>query len=629
MGTRGTGGNLPPDDFDDFRAVDFVFEGETQDWSAWYIDDLGDRIGLQLGDWPSLSSALAGRTPEEVLPLQVSEFAQTWAGWVIDTDHGSVGSPQQAYSVQSDGQRVQVYTLSGQFVSEFSSQDSVIHDIAVLGDQILYGTADDRVGAIGIDGVQNWQISVEDSLPVRHISAVEGISVHGKDYVIVASHGTDSLSVLDQSQRDITISDHIVDNADTRIAGVSYLNAFYARDKAYVFAAGEDAGYSLFQLTSEGRLVLVQSSGDDDAFQYRRTFQWSTFATNDAVHSVSRQYQDSQFYVSSFEFSDVRTIPEPHVDYGTDVTLFSGSNDRDVFVLGDDQHVEILGFDPHHDVIDLSAWSDFGHIGQLQFSTAGDDLIAEFQSRKITLSGMGEHTLAGTELGWFQRVDHYSASLNDRQEASVDPNQLSLLPETVLAMPVDIPNMPEIAVDYAVYSQQPDVTPAAFDIGRASNTAQAAQGGQSVSVMAGTYLDDAIISGRHGDIILGHSGSDFIRGNGGNDSLIGGSGDDQLFGGLGDDIVNGGRGNDLMYGGHGADQFVFSYLDGAQHDRVMDFDPAQDRVVLQAPQGQIYDFEDILVTSTETGMWLDLFGFGVELVNVSAEELSPDNVFFV
>ncbi len=103
-------------------------------------------------------------------------------------------------------------------------------------------------------------------------------------------------------------------------------------------------------------------------------------------------------------------------------------------------------------------------------------------------------------------------------------------------------------------------------------------------------------------------GDDLLRGRGGNDYLMGNEGDDTIFGDTGDDILigggarngsgdilRGGAGNDIVYGnyysadydsisllsgGDGSDTFVFFPVGTFTRDRVMDFEPSEDRIAL-------------------------------------------------
>ncbi|MCW7541648.1 hypothetical protein OOT46_28005 [Aquabacterium sp. A7-Y] len=87
----------------------------------------------------------------------------------------------------------------------------------------------------------------------------------------------------------------------------------------------------------------------------------------------------------------------------------------------------------------------------------------------------------------------------------------------------------------------------------------------------GNNLANLITGNRWNNVLFGLDGHDTLRGDSGDDVLSGGTGNDQLRGEAGDD---------LLHGGAGRDRFVFGAPDGGRGDEVLDFDPAQDTLVL-------------------------------------------------
>ncbi len=84
------------------------------------------------------------------------------------------------------------------------------------------------------------------------------------------------------------------------------------------------------------------------------------------------------------------------------------------------------------------------------------------------------------------------------------------------------------------------------------------------------------------DSLTGNELTNAIDGGAGNDTLTGGGGNDSLTGGAGNDTLIGGVGNDTLTGGTGADRFRF-LLTTEGNDRVIDFDPANDRLEVSGP----------------------------------------------
>ncbi len=87
------------------------------------------------------------------------------------------------------------------------------------------------------------------------------------------------------------------------------------------------------------------------------------------------------------------------------------------------------------------------------------------------------------------------------------------------------------------------------------------------------------LSGTGGeDLLLGGNGGDVLQGLGGHDRLFGQNGVDSLFGGDGNDTLGGGNGDDILAGGDGSDGFFFAR--GGGKDTILDFDVANDRILL-------------------------------------------------
>jgi serralysin len=106
--------------------------------------------------------------------------------------------------------------------------------------------------------------------------------------------------------------------------------------------------------------------------------------------------------------------------------------------------------------------------------------------------------------------------------------------------------------------------------------------------------------------------------------LVGSAGADRLDGRGGNDVIEGRGGNDTLVGGSGADLFVFRRGDG--FDRIEDFSPGQDKLVLT---GFDSGAEAILAAAVTDwrGVTLDLGGGdGVLLAGLTAARLSASDL---
>lgn len=99
-------------------------------------------------------------------------------------------------------------------------------------------------------------------------------------------------------------------------------------------------------------------------------------------------------------------------------------------------------------------------------------------------------------------------------------------------------------------------------------------------VYAGTRVAETVTGGLFADRIATQAGDDSLAGAEGDDRLFGGADRDALSGGAGNDRLDGGTGRDALTGGRGADSFVFAADPAGSPDRILDFAPGQDRILL-------------------------------------------------
>ncbi|TAF55700.1 MAG: ExeM/NucH family extracellular endonuclease [Oscillatoriales cyanobacterium] len=130
--------------------------------------------------------------------------------------------------------------------------------------------------------------------------------------------------------------------------------------------------------------------------------------------------------------------------------------------------------------------------------------------------------------------------------------------------PTDFPRMP-------ASTTTTETTPNDDTVTRDRNDTRA-------DIIAALPGNDWINTGGSDDLIFGNRGDDTLLGEAGNDRLFGGQEDDILDGGEGDDWIAGDRGADTLTGGAGSDTFIFRTGDGS--DRLTDFTPGQDKLIV-------------------------------------------------
>ena len=89
------------------------------------------------------------------------------------------------------------------------------------------------------------------------------VSFQGQSYVMLASAGTGSLTVptLDSSEI-LSPVDQVTDSLNTRFQGAQILETFTHQGDAYVIAAGQDNGLSLFRFLGDGQRVHLDTIAD-------------------------------------------------------------------------------------------------------------------------------------------------------------------------------------------------------------------------------------------------------------------------------------------------------------------------------------------------------------------------------
>ena len=93
--------------------------------------------------------------------------------------------------------------------------------------------------------------------------ASASLEVGGNAYLLLGSAGTDSVTSYSISSEGVLFeTDHIIDSLDTRFEAVTTLEAFTYQDFGYVIAAGNDDGFTLLELSSDGQLDPVLTLED-------------------------------------------------------------------------------------------------------------------------------------------------------------------------------------------------------------------------------------------------------------------------------------------------------------------------------------------------------------------------------
>ncbi len=481
-------------------------------------------------------------------------------------------------------------------------------------------------------------VSADDGLWISAPTALELATIGDSTYAVLASAGTDSLSVIEIApDGSMIVRDHILDSRDTRFGGVTSLEIIEADGKTYVIAGGADDGISVFVLLEGGLLVHRASIEDTVDFSLdnisalagrQRAGGIDIFAASSSEPGVTQlrletgpagitQTATSQGGVLNGTIGG--DVLQGHD--GDDIIIASAGNDilrdglgsdflsggtgADLFIMSADGETDtITDFTVGEDKIDLSLWPLLRDISQL-FITIQDN------GMRITY---GQEVL-NVQSADGNPIDYRFLSTDDLIGAS--------------RLPVGItPGFPGPQTPTPPLGEPPTEPPAdqggpnsmltPIQMIKAGNLDQlrGAMNDPDGGILAGVLIDgqdsaeiligsdgfDLIFAGGGDDIVQGLGGDDTILGRAGDDTLVGGDGADTLLGGSGADTLTGGNGQDMLDGGAGADQ-----LDGGAGDDVLFGRGGADTFIFNSGTDVIGDFEQGLDQITlDPSLWTGL-----------------------
>ena len=393
------------------------------------------------------------------------------------------------------------------------------------------------------------RLGADNGLGIAAPSALVEAVLDGQHYMVLAAAGSGTLSVirLDMSGG-LSLTDHVLDNLDSRFAGVSALETITIGDQVFLVAGGSDDGLSLLTLLPGGRLLHLGHIADDAQTSLRD------------ISAIALRELNGQIEVFAAG-EDEAGITHLRIDPGT---------------LGATQIGEA-----GNDTLNGTA------AGEVLAGAAGDDLLIGNAGDDILLDGAGSDTLRGGagadifvlsadaaldriegfELG-VDRIDlsglGYLRNLGQLTFQSEMDGVTILFGEEELRIVSD-DFMPLTAADFSA-GDLLDLDHLAF----LTTPAAPPPAGEG---------DDTILGTSDADVLHGFDGSDHI------DALDG------------DDLLEGGAGNDTLLGGSGNDRFVLSTIAAGELD------------VVDGGEGDA-DMADFL--GFGAAIWVDLDYAGIE-----------------
>ncbi len=419
-------------------------------------------------------------------------------------------------------------------------------------------------------------IGAPNGLGIGDPSDVAVVETGGTTYLVVASAGSSSLSVLAVgADGSMTVADHVIDTLDTRFQGVQAVATATVGDRVFVIAGGGDEGLTVMTLTPEGRLLLCGQLLQTPGVMLDNL----TAITTRVVGGMIEVYVTGEGTgITRLELDPGTLTP---IQTGSPVAAVMGGTSASDMILGGDGDETILG-DQGADILSDGAGQDllFGGAGADTFVLTADgavDVIADFQLGidRVDLSAWGSIysmaalTLAATPTGVRITYREEVLELRTPNGQPIWPGSLQLRDIVSLWHLLPVSFDPENLIygtnqiDYLQGGSGDDL----FMVSAGADTLEGGAGFDTILLSRATAAvrlnlesqnhNSGIATGQvyvSIEGIVGSAYSDQLTGDSQNNRIDGSDGNDRLNGGLGNDSLIGGNGNDTLLGGWGADQ---------------------------------------------------------------------------
>lgn len=461
----------------------------------------------------------------------------------------------------------------------------------VSGNTYLFSTATNDPGITSWTVAGNGalyaadQLWPKDGLWISDPTAMETVTVAGSTYLILGAAGSGSLSVMAVgADGGLGMRDHLLDDLNSRFAGVTALETVEHDGAAYVIAGGSDDGISVYRVLPGGELMALahiadgvdMGLGNVSAITARGAGNGlDIFVASASEDGITRLRLDTS--PAGKTLTATAAGGNLGATGGADLMIGGAGNDRlfggagddilrdgagedvltggagaDVFIMALDGVADtIADFDLGKDKVDLSGWGMLRSVDQLTFTGLSNGVRIVYGDETLTIrssdgSAIDPARLTGADLLGTSRIPMViTPGLAGPGKPDPELPERPAPPDLVQPGPDEDPN-PDPG------QQTPgETTPDKTDPG----TAQGQGGGRS-GEMTGGAANDRITGGTGAEVMKGAGGNDVLKGMGGNDRLEGGAGNDRLDGGAGDDVLFGGKGNDSLFGGKGDDKLV-------------------------------------------------------------------------
>lgn len=277
---------------------------------------------------------------------------------------------------------------------------------------------------VASSGAVQWidSLGTQSGLAVNGPAAMQLITLAGQTYAVLASTGTSSLSVVRINPMGVMfVADQVMDDRATRFADVAALDMFVAKGRAFVVAAGTDAGVTVLELLPGGQLKPYASFALETGAGMAAVTAIETRVTADEVALFlvdARGDRISQFALSLSTLGpatggltggalDDRIIGGAGADMlsggggadwlhdGGGADLLLGGAGADVFVMASDGLADRIGdFEIGVDRLDLSDWGRLYSRDALTITATATGAEISFGTERLILTAANGASLS-------------------------------------------------------------------------------------------------------------------------------------------------------------------------------------------------------------------------------------------
>lgn len=531
------------------------------------VEDVNAVIGSNSDSSLTIYSNNTGAHVDRLEAVSFESGGKTFVVLAAADDNGIA-----TFEVDHDGNFTPIDNLS-EHDGSYTDKPASLAVFEQDGHQYVLTTSavDDSVTSIRIepDGSMTpiSSLGAEQFLPVATPQDMAVVDVMGNTYVILAASESSSLTVLevDQDGR-LSAADQVMDDLGTRFQGAHTVETFNAGDQAFVLAAGNDSGISLFTVLPDGRLFHLDTVVDQVDYPIDTISDMYVMETNGQFQLFTASSTEEGIAQFNLDFGDFGTVAQ------IDQNAALGTDDRDL-LIADDGGRSLIG-KKGDDILVDGAGRDVLTGGQ------GADnfvLMADGQTDRITDFEVGVDKLDLSDWGFLRSANQLNVTTTPNgAKIQFGSETLEIITKNGQPLTEDdftnenILNASHVDMDWVFNGggdfEQPEERPFE-DLDNPSEN-RSGQVGDDLAQIFGTDADELIWGDMSDQQLTGGKGQDVLRGGDGADTLEGGDGEDiadysDATSGVNADLANQGANTGFAAG----DQYSnIEGLGGSQHE---------------------------------------------------------------